>query len=114
MTRDLQILGFGALSVDDILYVDRPLKDDATFWGVPAYKVRAVDATGAGDCFHGAYAVALTDGEPPIACALYATAAAAIAITGHGGRMALPDHSACIARMAGDDAPVPAPISPPN
>ena len=87
-------------------------KGDATFWHVPAYKVRAVDTTGAGDCFHGAYAVALTEGRAPIECALYATAAAAIAVTGHGGRMALPSHGACTARMAEADAPAPIPISP--
>ena len=57
-----------------------------------------------GDCFHGAYAFALTEGRSPLSCALYATAAAAISVTGQGGRMALPDHDACIAKMA-EDAP---------
>ncbi len=47
-------------------------------WHVPAYEVKAVDTTGAGDCFHGAYAFALTQGKQPVACAVYATAAAAI------------------------------------
>jgi sugar/nucleoside kinase (ribokinase family) len=84
--------------------------DDAVLWHIPAYKVRAVDTTGAGDCFHGAYAFALTEGKAPLACALYATAAAAISVTGHGGRKALPGHGACLSRMAGEDAPVPIPI----
>jgi sugar/nucleoside kinase (ribokinase family) len=83
---------------------------DAVLWHIPAYKVRAVDTTGAGDCFHGAYAFALTEGKAPLACALYATAAAAISVTGHGGRKALPGHGACLSRMAGEDAPVPIPI----
>ena len=40
-------------------------KGDAVLWHIPAYRVRAVDTTGAGDCFHGAYAFALTEGKPP-------------------------------------------------
>ena len=85
---------------------------DAVFWHVPAYEVKAVDTTGAGDCFHGAYAFALTQGKPPLDCAIYATAAAAISVTGPGGRMALPDQSACLAWLARENAPVPRPIAP--
>lgn len=88
-------------------------KGDAVLWHIPAYKVTAVDTTGAGDCFHGAYAFALSQAKSPIACALYATAAAAISVTGQGGRKALPGHAACLARMAAEDAPVPIPIAPP-
>jgi sugar/nucleoside kinase (ribokinase family) len=83
---------------------------DNVLWHIPAHKVRAVDTTGAGDCFHGAYAFALTKGKSPVDCALYATAAAAISVTGQGGRMALPGHGACLAKMAEDDAPTPIPI----
>ncbi|MER8798147.1 PfkB family carbohydrate kinase [Mesorhizobium sp. M0984] len=89
-------------------------KDDVVLWHVPAYKVRAVDTTGAGDCFHGAYAFALTQGKQPVACAVYATAAAAISVTGRGGRMALPDHNACVAWMGKENAPVPIPITSPD
>ena len=89
-------------------------KDDAVLWHVPAFKVRAVDTTGAGDCFHGAYAFALTEGKSPVACAIFATAAAAISVTGRGGRMALPDHSACLSWMAREDAPVPMPLVSPG
>lgn len=85
---------------------------DAVLWHVPAYEVKALDTTGAGDCFHGAYAFALTQGKQPVACAIYATAAAAISVTGRGGRMALPDQSACLAWMAKENAPVPKPIAP--
>jgi sugar/nucleoside kinase (ribokinase family) len=85
-------------------------KDDADLRYVPAHKVTAVDTTGAGDCFHGAYAFALTEGKSPVDCTLYATAAAAISVTGRGGRMALPNHGACLAWMAREDAPVPMPI----
>jgi len=89
-------------------------KNDAVLWHVPAYKVRAVDTTGAGDCFHGAYAFALTEGKSPVACTVYATAAAAISVTGRGGRMALPDHGACLVWMAGENAPKPIPMTPPD
>ena len=89
-------------------------KGDPVTWHIPAYKVQAVDTTGAGDCFHGAYALGLTEAKPPLACALYATAAAAISVTGQGGRGALPVHSACLARMAGPDAPAPIAIVQPG
>ena len=82
-------------------------KGDATLWHIPAYKVRTVDTTGAGDCFHGAYAFALTERKPPVACALFATAAAAISVTGHGGRNALPDQDTCLAWMERQDAVAP-------
>lgn len=85
---------------------------DAVSWHVPAYKVKAVDTTGAGDCFHGAYALALTEGKPPLACVLFATAAAAISVTGQGGRMALPTRDACLAYMAGNGAPKPVALLP--
>ncbi len=38
-------------------------RGDAALWHIPAHRVRRVDTTGAGDCFHGAYAFALTEGE---------------------------------------------------
>ena len=83
-------------------------KGDAVLWHIPAHKVRAVDTTGAGDCFHGAYAFALTEGKSPVDCALYATAAAAISVTGQGGRMALPGHGALPRQDGGGpDAPTP-------
>ena len=86
-------------------------KGDAALWHIPAHRVRAVDTTGAGDCFHGAYAIALAKGKAPIDAALYATAAAGISVTGHGGRRALPEHAECLTKMAEADAPVPTPIT---
>jgi sugar/nucleoside kinase (ribokinase family) len=85
---------------------------DPVAWHVPAYEMKAVDTTGAGDCFHGAYALALAEGMPPLACVLFATAAAAISVTGQGGRLALPTRDACLALMAGDGAPEPAALGP--
>lgn len=85
---------------------------DSVSWHVPAYRVKAVDTTGAGDCFHGAYALALTEGKQPLACVVFATAAAAISVTGQGGRMALPTRDACVAFIAGEDSPEPAALVP--
>jgi sugar/nucleoside kinase (ribokinase family) len=85
-------------------------RGDPVLWHVPAHRVTAVDTTGAGDCFHGAYAFALAEGKAPIDAAVYATAAAGISVTGHGGRRAQPGHEDCLAQMAEADAPVPTPI----
>jgi len=86
-------------------------RGDAVLWHIPAHEVRAVDTTGAGDCFHGAYAFALTEGKSPLYAALFANAAAAISVTGHGGQMALPGRGACLAKLAETGAPVPVPIA---
>lgn len=80
-------------------------RGDSALWHVPARPVVAVDTTGAGDCFHGAYALSLAEGKSPLASAEYAAAAAAISVTGRGGRAALPDHAACLALMARGTAP---------
>lgn len=85
-------------------------RGDPVSWHLPAYMVRAVDTTGAGDCFHGAYALALAEGGRPLDCAAFAAAAAAISVTAHGGRLGLPDRATCLSWMAGAHAPVPVPL----
>lgn len=87
-------------------------RGDPAFWHVPAYAVPAVDTTGAGDCFHGAYALALAEGQSPLDCVKFAAAAAAISVTAHGGRRGLPDRAACLSFMEGGLAPVPVPVHP--
>ncbi len=57
---------------------------------IPAFKVKAVDAVGAGDCFSGALAVALTEGRPMSAAVRFASAAAAISVTRQGAQSSLP------------------------
>lgn len=57
---------------------------------VPARPVKAVDTLGAGDVFHGAYALALAEGRDLAACAAFATAAAALKCTRPGGRRGAP------------------------
>ena len=57
---------------------------------VPAHRVTPVDATGAGDCFDGAFATRLLAGDDPFAAAAYANVAAALATTGFGAVAPLP------------------------
>lgn len=57
---------------------------------VPAFRVQAVDTVGAGDCFNGAFAVALMEGLDPWAAARFASAAAAISVTRHGAQASMP------------------------
>ncbi|MBN2408175.1 MAG: hypothetical protein JXE07_00435 [Candidatus Aminicenantes bacterium] len=55
-----------------------------------AFKVEAVDTTGAGDAFHGAFAFGLARGWETGRCAEFAAAVAAIKCTKPGGRTGLP------------------------
>jgi 2-dehydro-3-deoxygluconokinase len=57
---------------------------------IAAHAVKSVDATGAGDCFDGAFAARLCAGDDPVAAARYANAAAALATTGYGAVAPLP------------------------
>ncbi len=57
---------------------------------VAAHPVQCVDATGAGDCFDGAFASRLLAGDDPFAAARFANVAAALATTGYGAVAPLP------------------------
>jgi 2-dehydro-3-deoxygluconokinase len=63
------------------------------------HRVNALDATGAGDCFDGAFAARLVAGDDPFAAARYANAAAALATTGYGAVAPLPRHADVIALL---------------
>ena len=56
----------------------------------PAFAVDAVDTTGAGDVFHGAFALGLARGWSPEQIVLFSSAAAAIKCTQLGGRTGIP------------------------
>jgi sulfofructose kinase len=58
---------------------------------LPAYPVSAVDTTGAGDAFHGAFAAALAAGLEWQSLLRYASAAGALCCTQMGARLGLPD-----------------------
>ncbi|MGY8639076.1 sugar kinase [Bradyrhizobium sp. 14AA] len=56
----------------------------------PAFAVQAVDTLGAGDVFHGAFALRLAEGKGVPEALRFAAAAAALKCTRHGGGMAAP------------------------
>lgn len=57
---------------------------------VDGFRVEAVDATGAGDCFAGAFLARLAQGDDTLAAARYANAAAALTTTGYGAVAPIP------------------------
>jgi ribokinase len=57
---------------------------------IAPFPVHAVDTVAAGDTFNGAFAVALTEGQPPAVAARFAAAAAAIAVTRPGAQASMP------------------------
>lgn len=67
---------------------------------VPAPEIDAVDTLGAGDVFHGAYALAIAEGRDVAAAARFATLAAAIKCTRSGGRAGSPTRSEVAAYTA--------------
>jgi 2-dehydro-3-deoxygluconokinase len=83
--------GLGAKNVFLKLGPDGVLVSDGTKREkIPGIKVRAVDATGAGDCFCGATLARLAAGDSIWEAARYANAAAALATTGYGAVEPLP------------------------
>lgn len=64
---------------------------DGTRRLLPAYDVRAVDTTAAGDAFNGALGVALLNGKDAVSSALSASAVAAISVTRHGAQPSMPN-----------------------
>jgi len=56
----------------------------------PAFGVQVVDTTGAGDVFHGAYALALAEGMDIPTAMRFASGVAALKCTRHGGRAGIP------------------------
>jgi sulfofructose kinase len=66
------------------------LTTDSSFIRIPGHRIKAVDSTGAGDVFHGAFVHAFLNGETPESAARFANAAAALKCTGMTGRSPLP------------------------
>ena len=67
---------------------------------VPSLKVECVDATGAGDCFAGAFLSQLCLGHDPFAAAAFANVAAALSTQGFGAVDPLPLKKHVVAALA--------------
>lgn len=69
---------------------------------IPPYPVQSVDTNGAGDVFHGAYALALAQGADWDQAARYGSAAAAVKCQMGSGWSSLPKHEQVMAMMKGN------------
>lgn len=65
---------------DDVLWLD-----GGALRRLPVFKVEAVDTLGAGDSFHGGFALALAEGGDAVAAMRFGAAAAALKCTRFGG-----------------------------
>jgi ribokinase len=70
---------------------------------LPAYEVRAIDSTAAGDAFNGAFASALLEGHDPVRSASWASAVAAISVTRRGAQPSMPTHAEVTAFLKARD-----------
>ena len=66
------------------------VSDGRTRVAIPAYRVVALDATGAGDCFAGVLVTRLVAGDSLVDAARAACVSAALSTTGYGALSALP------------------------
>ncbi|MCP5367685.1 MAG: ribokinase [Hyphomicrobiales bacterium] len=75
--------------------------EDGTLRHLPGFRVPVVDTLGAGDVFHGAFAVALGEGRPVADALRFAAAAAALKCGRFGGRAGIPDRAEVDRFLAG-------------
>jgi sulfofructose kinase len=88
-----QFLG-ATLGADGFYWLD----DEGTLNHAEGLTVHAVDTLGAGDVFHGAYALALVEAMPPHDAARMACVAASLKCEHFGGRLGAPNRATVIAR----------------
>ena len=66
------------------------VRNDGKIVTVPAFKVKAVDTTAAGDTFCGALSVAICEGKPLNEAILFANKASSISVMRKGAQMSMP------------------------
>jgi len=69
---------------------------------IPGIKVKAVDTSGAGDCFLGAFSVALSEGKPLREALIFANAAAAVSVQRKGTSTSFPNRKDVMKLMSGN------------
>lgn len=67
----------------------------------PAFEVMVLDTLGAGDVWHGAFALALAEGAEEASACRFAAAAAAVKVQRRGGRAGVPNRTETLAMLAG-------------
>lgn len=96
--------------------VTRGKKGAALLWegeifSIPGFPVEAVDTTGAGDVFHGAFIYALFQNMTVMGCVRFANAAAVLACTRYGARASIPTLQDVEAHLAGSELELPTRLS---
>src|ERR1700693_3083357 len=84
------------------------LDEHQTLQQTPAFPVHTVDTLGAGDVFHGAFALAITENQDLRAALRFASAAAALKCTRFGGAFAAPQRAEVDELLSHGQAPGPA------
>ncbi|WP_207652723.1 ribokinase [Desulfosporosinus sp. FKA] len=79
------------------------MSSEGTTMYQPAFKVKALDTTAAGDTFVGAYAAAIAEGKPLQAALHFASAASALAVTRKGAQTSIPQRAEINAFLAQDE-----------
>ncbi len=92
--RRLQAHGVGSVLVKLGARGCLLLQADGTVLRQAIFPVTVVDTTGAGDCFTGAYLVAMLENQDPAARLRFACAAAALCVQGLGAMPSMPDRAA--------------------
>lgn len=75
------------------------LSTDSAFLSISPPSVTVRDTTGAGDCFNGALAVRLANGDSIIDACHFAVFASALKVEKNGAALAMPTHSEVLARF---------------
>jgi sulfofructose kinase len=91
---------------DDIVYLE-----GKTLRRLPVFKIAAVDTLGAGDAFHGGFALALAEGQSEVDAMRFGSAVAGIKCTrlgGSAGAPTRPEVEAFLAKQAGPHPLIPA------
>jgi sulfofructose kinase len=88
------------------------LDEHQTLRQTPAFPVHTVDTLGAGDVFHGAFALAITEKQDLPEALRFASAAAALKCTRFGGAFAAPQRAEVEELLSQDQASSPARTSP--